>query len=513
MLTNHASHNGNGNGNGHTPPAPPVSDIQVNTYLLHTIFHRRKRVWAVLGALIFILLLTYNLFTVPQIYSAQVSISMQQSAGAASPLSALAGLGGGSRKYMGILKSRFLAEKVEQQANLTGLLGMTHQEAVDYLSKMLKVDETASDGLMYLSIDLIGPPKMAPNAASQREAIKRACAVICNAYAATFQQYLGTSDTDRETVLMREAKKQYDAINELCKLEEQKYKAFVTGKQGRKAMLAAATISDATTALLSSAESSFSGAGASGAAGGSGGSASSLASRRGSEISAMGSQLASLLLRQSDMKTKLAAARKTRDVVTRMLTDPDSLEVMPDEDPLLTKSREQYNRSKTELADLRITYGEQYPAVLAAKDRLANAERDLYDKRASILRGNTTQRATLEAMEAEYAEIQKEIKAAEKNAQASRDSSVDLEQLRAEVMMHQQARGTLFTKLVEMRSQMVAGQNRMNIIDLAEPPRWAKTGVAQGIMVSLIGAIFFAFAWLVIEYFITNTRQHAVAHA
>ena len=225
----------------HPAASAPIADIQVNTYLLHAIFHRRKRTWAFLGIIVFVGLLLYNLFLVPQIFSATVSISMQQSATIASPIAALVG-GGGGKKYNGVLKSRSFAEYVEHKVHMQALFHMPkHEDALDFLTKVLKIDDNPNDGLLYLTVDLGGPARFTPHAEMQREQVKETTAAIANAYAAALRRYLIESDTDRETVLMREAEKQFKLINQAYLASADQLSAFIKGTRGDKTALAEAT--------------------------------------------------------------------------------------------------------------------------------------------------------------------------------------------------------------------------------------------------------------------------------
>ena len=223
------------------------------------------------------------------------------------------------------------------------------------------------------------------------------------------------------------------------------------------------------------------------------------------------SQLGVLLNKRNDLEGKLAAARKVASTLSRLLDDPNLLEAIPDEDPLLTQARKQVTERRNDLKTLEITYGDVHPVVVAAREKLANATQELRNKVTSIRAGNTTQHANRDAMEAEYVEVQRQIRDAERNARAGRYASTDLERLRNEVTMRLKARDSLFTKLVEMRSQMVAGQNRMNVVDAAIPPRWPKNGIMQACLTSAVGTFFVLLAWLGIEYILSNTRRYAVA--
>src|ERR1700727_2898055 len=136
---------------------------------------RRQRTWLVGGGLVFVVSFLYGLLICPQYFTSSVSISMQQPM-TSSVLGALGALGStGTKKYVGVLKSRSFAEEVEQKAHLQQLYGIRRKsEAIDKVMHCAKFDDNALDGLIYIDVTLDAPPKLLPTSSAQREKVRAA---------------------------------------------------------------------------------------------------------------------------------------------------------------------------------------------------------------------------------------------------------------------------------------------------------------------------------------------------
>ena len=147
--------------------SPELSGIDPS--LIRSIARLRWRRWVAVAIVAFGLFPVAGLFGYPQNYSATVSISMQQPNQAASALQALTG--NTTKKYTGVLKSRRFAETVDKSVHFRDLMGLPntrkHQdEALEKVIKDLKVDDNSADGLLYITVNLGGPARLAPDPAT-----------------------------------------------------------------------------------------------------------------------------------------------------------------------------------------------------------------------------------------------------------------------------------------------------------------------------------------------------------
>ncbi|MDQ2798942.1 MAG: hypothetical protein M3Y13_04785, partial [Armatimonadota bacterium] len=129
-------------------------DIIIDGSQLTRAFRRQLRIGIPLGLFLFGLLLLLALGLVPRSYTATVSIALQQPSGGTSALAALTGAGAANKRYLGVLKSREMAETVERHVRLRDLYGArqfpTEEDAVTLLMKSVKPDDNAADGLLYV---------------------------------------------------------------------------------------------------------------------------------------------------------------------------------------------------------------------------------------------------------------------------------------------------------------------------------------------------------------------------
>jgi uncharacterized protein involved in exopolysaccharide biosynthesis len=457
---------------------PNNQDFKVNRALLRTIVRQRWRAWIAGGLLILGVSLIYGLLLYPQSFPSTVSISMQQTSAPVSPLIAgLTGGGGGNKKYLGILRSRDFAEWVANKTHLRDLYGLPdtpdgNEETVDRLMKSLKVEDNTSDGLLYITVALEGPPRLAPDR-GQRQKVKTKAAEAANAYYGKFQDYIRFTDVDKELVLLRGAEKlvhkeeqsYHSAISRLAAFVTNEHSHPVTGKDVKSDSL------DVTTA--------------------------------GPQLSSLYARKAQL---QSLMKSDEVYVEKTRKALTG---GPDQISHIPTEDQLLKQARQDYNDAKAELEKLLITYASGTPGVNRARERLKLAQDRLNQQIQSILTGNTTDERKRQARQVEYDTILQQIDLAERNFRSGKKVGTSLERLRQEVELRLEVLKKVYSSYAELQIQTANAKNRMTIVDRARPPKYGKPGITLVGSLSVFGALFVIGVWAMVEYLMRAQAEGA----
>lgn len=466
-------------------PAPTTKEFKIDITLLQRIAKRRWKSWSIAFLFMLVIALIFGLFFYPQTYTSVVSISMQQSTVSGSALSLLANVGG-AKKYTGVLRSRQFVDAVDKQVNFTELLGMPdtkagHEEALETVVKSLKIDDNALDGLLYITVTLNGPARFGSDPNGRRQKLHDRVAVAAHTYAEKLKEYLIRSDTDKELALLRaaeglslKAEKRYDdAIENLGD--------FL--RKNRKPMLP----SNSSSSGLSSGSSAGTG---------------------NSDISASGSQIQALYIKRGQLEAQIKAFDASHKVIADLLNQSaDALTKMSDEDPLLTEERIKVEEASAELEALKITYGEAMPRVKRAQEKLQIAQQKLIEKVEAILHGKSSETAKRAAMQVEYDTVIRQIKEVENILLGSRMTSFELEKRRNNVMLAFETLKTTATQYATLQIQTVSAQNRMNVVDDARPPLYAKPGiilivsVCASISLLLILLIFF------IEYLIITLRR------
>jgi uncharacterized protein involved in exopolysaccharide biosynthesis len=436
---------------------------------------RRLRAWLLFGFGVFAVVSLAGLYGFPQTYSATVSISMQQPNQGSSALAALTG--NTAKKYTGVLKSRRFAEIVDRSVHFRELMGLKSTaknqiEAIDKVTKDLKVDDNAADGLLYVTVNLEGPSRLWPDpGGARRKELSAAVARAANLYSDTLKSYLKNTDVDKELVLLRAADSQVTRAQQSYTDSIERLGDFV--KHTR--MLAIPT-----------------------------GSSSSSGS---SEASGGGSQLASAMGRRGELQAKINSTDRLLNAEKGLLKDPkQSLTTLPEEDPLLVTARRQVIDAEANLENLQIQFGNSAQSIQRAKERLALAREQLHREVATILHGNTTEQMRRQALQAEYDTVNRQVAEAEQNFQYNRNLTVELEKRRNDVAIKLETLKAILTRYAELKIQTVSAQNRMVTVDDARPPMYGTPGIAVILVLSALVAVAFVAAWWIIETLITSQK-------
>lgn len=413
---------------------------------------------ASVGFLLFILFITAGLFLIPQSFASKVSLSIVQAGGTPSLLTGL-GLGGRSdKKYVGVLKSRWIANKVENRVHLRELYGLKDEdEAIEMLTRSVLVDDNPADGLLYIQISLPGPPTWRPGPAGIRSKIKNAAMNCADAYADNLRAYVINVDNDRELVLLRAAKQQLGMARTAYDNSVSKLAHFVKRETGSL---------DVTQPLVADDPKTSTGGGDAKSTSTAGGILQQLYTQKG---------LAEVELRSLQAATNARAALVGKQIA--------SVGALPEEDPLLISSRRAVMEAGLALHELELQYGPDHPAVIIARQNAANLKRRLDLESRTVRRGLTTDRVQAQVqirnLQTRIATLTNQIARAEARFQVSREHTTDFESLRSEVALRLEVLKQTASQAAILNLQTVSAQNRIAIIDRAQTPKKGTPGLTQ----------------------------------
>src|SRR5690242_8031905 len=192
------------NGDG---PSPGLPDGALDWALLIVLFRRRQAFYVTLATSLFATLLVAFLFLFPRRYSTVSSIALQQNNATAlgSSLASLANISLGTGKdYDGVLHSRRFAIVAAKAARIRALYHLDQEEDAIELIQGSLMTEDPKNGLTYLHVTLPGPPVLAPDAKEQEAKVKEAAKVVNDSLVASLKNYLATTNTDHDTVLLHQ---------------------------------------------------------------------------------------------------------------------------------------------------------------------------------------------------------------------------------------------------------------------------------------------------------------------
>ncbi len=453
-----------------TEPVPGNTTAQNTRNLLRSIYRKRRPVWAVLAIVVFIAGLLFGLFVYPQSYTTITSIALSQPDSGGSQLALLTG-GGGKAKYLGPLKSRLFADQVEKAAQLKELYQLPSEEdAIEKLQRGIRFDDNAVDGLLYITMSLDAPAKMAPNSDATRKRVQNATAVVCNAYAKALKDYINNSDNDKDLVLLRSAEDQLKQARASYEGAIDRWIGFVKDSKSPSVGVSASGTSQSP------------------------------------ELAA----LQALFIKRGQLEIQIRssdeAIARTKDLVG--VTSP-KLGVLPSEDPLLTDARRRYSDAVHDLQDLLIQYADHSPPVLRAKERLKIASDHLLQQADSILQGHTSENVKRQALDVELQTVVSQISEVERTIHIGKASMTSFERLHAEVELNLKVLETTATRQAELKMQTVSSAHRTNVIDRARPPLRSRPGILMTTLVCLLLAMVPVLAWFGIEYSVISSRLAA----
>ena len=474
---------------GVTPSPGPTLEWDV----LGDILRRRARLWAALGPLLAAGLLLALLRWVPPTYTSTASVSMQQESGGAvsGALSALSGLGGGgSKSYLGVIRSRRFADAAAKQAGIQKLYGLpTADDATDMVQKAVSLEDR-SDGLLYLGVTLPGPPRLSPGARTQEARVRVAAKTVTDAYVQSLGGYLETSNSDRGAALLRQAGKQRDGARDAYSDSVRRLTDLAAANVSPGTAASAAAQAPPTAAIGDAAAAKMTGAAG------------------GADAAGRGGSLQQLYISRGQLAVEIQAAQAEQSGASRLASGPVSdLAALPAEDPLLAEARAQVRRATADLETLRIDLADDNPDVVAARKRLDEAQARLLLQSRAVQHGQTSATVQIDALQAKYNAITQQIGAAEQEFQAGRRFGAEVEQRRNDVLLHLEVYKTAATQYAILSMQTVAGGSLMDVVDAGRVPAIGKPGV--GLLAGIsAGAVLFALnLWLCLEYLVRVRRS------
>ncbi len=424
----------------------------------------------VMIALIFTVILLGLMILMPLNYFSETTISVQQpSSSSASPLALLTGQSQ-AKKYLGILKSRRLAEQVEGYVNLQDLYSLpTKAKAVEKLMKCLKVEESLTDGLVSIQITLPGSPRLRAHGKLKREIVAQKAADAANYFYSALKDYYINTDNERDTVLLRAAERESRKAAGAFDAAAENLKQFV--RDLRKYSPRSAPSSSST------AESQ----------------------------SVAANELLTLYTSLSKVDADVKSAEAGMDTQGRLTGEQlNNLQILPSEDPLLSESRNDVKQAKTRLDSLRIQLADDSPQVLLARKRYELAQKNLVTQAAGVREKKTSDQVitntSLDRVKARREVILSQIQQAEGRLPLKRMLASDFEQLKNELVIRLEVRKTTETEFAKLRLSTVSAQSRLSVVDVAIPAEGGKPGIMLLAAASLIGALTCVLAALSLEY-------------
>src|SRR5262245_41153179 len=174
----------------------------------------KSRIWLIPAISGFAVFLIGSLLLAPQSYTSKMSVLVTLQNDALTMANGMTSFGyGPTNKIVGLLKSRRLAEEVEQKVRLRALYGLANDsDAVEMLMQGMTVTDNARDGLVYVSLTLKAPPFLIERGGSLRNRIKRSSVDALAAYSDSLREYVANADIDRDAVLLRGASERVASV-------------------------------------------------------------------------------------------------------------------------------------------------------------------------------------------------------------------------------------------------------------------------------------------------------------
>ncbi len=462
-------------------PSDEDLPISIDTGLLRDVIRRKAARIALTGGLVLGAFMMQQLVLSPQKFQAEVSIVMQQSSSASSGLSALLGGGGSgpSHKYMGLLHSRFLADKVESQANLKDLYGLkTHEEAAIRLSEGIKPEDDAVNGLLMVRLTLPAPPIMGRDPSGQRDKVRHKVAECANLYVQALSRYYEVSSSDRDNVLLiaadrerREARAEYDHAT-------------------RGILTFVGNLDRVTQRNIPSGPTIEASSGAS-------------------------SDAVQLYQEQARTEADIRSAEVTQETQTRLTQEQlKHLETLPTEDYLLQEARSTVHKAEQRLKRAQDSYGPDNPDVRDAQDNLRAAQQEETRQKQGIQEARTSDQVDLtkklESLRARLQNVNSNIAKLESGFSTKRGLASRMELLRNEQILALKRLEQAEIKAVEVRLSAVSGKSMITVVDEAQPPTVGsptktRTAIIGGVLAAL--AMMLAAVW---EY-LKQIRRRSLA--
>ncbi len=490
----------------------PQDEIIVDGLRLRRALRRQGRLWLWLGPLAAGLLLLAMAALVPRSYVGTTSVALQQPSGGGSALALLTGGGSGpSKRYLGVLKSRSLAAAVERRVQLRQLYGVktfpTEADAADFLTKNVKPDDSATDGLLYIAVSLPGPPKLALHPSPSVQQVQDAAANTANAYALGLKEYYAFSDTDQSAVLLRGADREVRQARANYNSALSRSLDFTRGLSR--------TDPRSVPALSASLPPEGSPAGGTPAPASS--SSSSASPAGGTDPATASSVLPGLYAELNRVQAELGETQAVRATGQALIgTQIQDLSRVPTDDPLLTDVRSRVAQDRIAYQTLSALYPpgseDQHPNLLAAKARLGFDQADLSRQIEGVKQRLTTpdvrSAEQVKGLYARQAVLAGEITSAQRHLGIRRQLSGEAGRLSAEVAIQLDVLKATLDEAAKVRLNNASSLSRMTIIDTAVPPKSGEPGLGK-LAAACIGLAVLGFLVAVVLDYLRAAPQPA----
>ena len=453
------------------PDPIPAQDInfQVDGGLLRDILRRKALTLALVGLTVGGGYALRALYSAPQQYLGECSIALQQSGPAGLPtgLSALlGGGGGGSHKYMGLLASRMMAEKVEQRVHLQQRLHLgSPQEAVGLLRGGLKPDDTTFDGLLIIHFVMDAPPIKAHDA-QKAEQVRLVVADVANEYANQLSDFYSESNSEGSNALLKIAENERQEARANYQRATNRLRDFVAS--WKKMPVANTPVG-------------------------------------GNMESNSPADLLSLYSQIDALDAEMRSARVAQDTSTKLRTEQiKNLSILPAEDSLLNNARSRVTEAELNFKRVSDVYGPSKREYSEAEDSLRHAKDELAQQLKGIQKLQTSDQVELRKQLAVQKDrrdsLAKRIASAENSLFSRRDLAWRLEQLRTDQGIAQGRMQQAEVKAVDVRLSTLTGKSKISILDKALPPDTNMAGNASPTRASILIGLLAMCAVTALEY-------------
>ena len=470
-------------------------EIIINGPLLSRAFRRQLRIWVWLFLPLLGLLLLLALCLVPRSYTSAVSIVIQQPVAGDSALALLAGGGGSSSKrYIGVLKSRDLAEFVERRVHLRDLYGVkqipTEADAAQMLMKSIKPEDSATDGLLYATITLPGPPKFSLSHSPSNSQIEDAAALAANSYALGLREYYLTNDTDRGLALLHQADQELrqdkSSYNQaLSRVLDFNRNLSHVDPRSAPAPSTTTSSADPTAALTGDA----------------------------AATAGMGGLYTQLYSVENELRSS-EAIRQSGDRLTE--TQLGALGSVPADDPLLITIRNQVKQDQRDYNTYSSLYGPENPNVINASKRLevdqAELDRQIRGVKSRLTTPSIRTDQQIQGLYARQKNLLAQIAQANRQLGTHRQLAGEMRLLETEVALRLEVLRTTMVEAKKIKMNNASALSQMSIIDSALPPKSGEPGTPK-LAAACLGLLLLVFAVAVMREYLRLAEADRAAPA
>ena len=423
-----------------------------------------------------------QLYAAPQQFTSECSIAMQQSGpvGMPSGLSALlGGGGGGSHKYMGLLASRMMAEKVERRLDLAKRLHLSsRQEAVSLLRAGMKPDDSSFEGLLIIHFVMDAPPVKAPDPQHKAEKIRLLVAEVANEYADELADFYSESNSEGANALLKIVQNERRDARENYQRATTRLRNFVFSWKDKPVT----------------------------------------STPVGNNIESNGPDYLFSLYNQidqldADMRATLVAQEASKKINTEQVKN---IPILPAEDRLLNSARARLTAAESNFKRVDEAYNSESRVYKDAEDNVRHAKEELAQQLKGIQKLQTTDqmdtRKQLEIQKDRRASLVKLANKAETNLFSRRDLAWRMEQLRTDQGIAQGRMQAAEVKAVDVRLSTLTGKSKISVLDPALPPDTNMSGNSSPARASILMALVAMALMTAFEYMRGLRRQSLNAY-